>query len=147
MKPAIAFLIVGAVGSAAVAGPLKKPLPKPNCGEHYDLAPRHVTTPSGDAALVAKKVLTQGQVATVVKAKLADVQFCWNRLPAVQRKADTTAILKLAIDATGEVETVDVGGPVPQDASRCIQLVAAKWQFPVADQSGDFEYAVALRAM
>jgi hypothetical protein len=162
-KPAIALAILGVLGSTAVAGkphpihkkshvatkPAPAPLKKPNCGESYDLfAPsRHAATPAGDVTLAAKKTLTQQQVDEVARTKLDDVEFCWNRLPAKQRKADATAILKLAIDATGEVETVDVGGLVPAEASRCIAVAAAKWQFPVADQSGDFEYAVALRAM
>jgi hypothetical protein len=155
-KAAIAIALLGALGSSAFAGepqPLigKKPAPaaakKPNCGESYDLAPRHVSTPTADTEQVAKKVLSQLQVNAVVKAKLADVQYCWNRLPAAQRKLDATALLTLAIDATGEVETVDIGGQLPQDASRCIAVAAAKWQFPVADQAGEFEYAVALRAM
>jgi hypothetical protein len=148
-KPAIAALL-GVLGAApAYAGnvqPKKPQVKKPNCGESFDLAPRHAALPT-EAEHVAKKTLTDGQVATVVKAKLADVQYCWNRLPAAQRKVDTTAILKLAIDATGEVETVDVGGLVSLDAQRCIAVAAAKWQFPVADELGEFEYAVALRAM
>lgn len=158
-KPAIVLAILGVLGSTAVAGtphPLvgkkpveTKPLKKPNCGESYDLfAPsHHAATPTGDRTEVAKKLLTQLQVDQVVKAKLGDVQYCWNRLPASQRRSDTTAILELAIDATGEVETVDVHGSVPQEAARCISAAAAAWQFPVADQAGDFEYAVALRTM
>jgi hypothetical protein len=154
-KAAIAIALLGALGSSALAGtpqPLigKKPAPvakKPNCGESFDLAPRHASTPAGDTEQVAKKVLSQLQVNTVIKAKLADVQYCWNRLPAAQRKLDATALLELEIDATGEVETVDVGGQLSQEASRCIAVAAAKWQFPVADQAGEFEYAVALRAM
>jgi hypothetical protein len=153
MKPAIAIALLGVLGIApAYAGKpqlslaAKKPLKKPNCGESFDLAPRHAALPA-EAEHVAKKLLTDGQVATVVKAKLADVQYCWNRLPAGQRKTDATAVLRLAIDATGEVETVDVGGLVSQEAQRCIAVAAAKWQFPVADELGEFEYAVALRAM
>lgn len=148
-KPAIAIALV--VAGSAYAGNVKSdvkkaPLKKPNCGESFDLAPRHAALPT-EAEHVVKKTLTDGQVAIVVKAKLADVQYCWNRLPPAQRKVDTTAILKLAIDATGEVETVDVGGLVSLDAQRCIAVAASKWQFPVADEVGEFEYAVALRAM
>src|SRR5260221_5027355 len=154
-KPAIALALLGVCGAApAYAGSAAggqtaaktAPLKKPNCGEAFDLAPRHAALPT-EAEHVVKKTLTERQVATVVKGKLADVQYCWNRLPAVQRKADATVILKLAIDATGEVETVDVGGLVSQDAQRCISVAAAKWQFPIADELGEFEYAVALRAM
>ncbi len=143
-KPAIALALLGVCGAApAYAGSAAggqtaaktAPLKKPNAA-----------LPT-EAEHVVKKTLTERQVATVVKGKLADVQYCWNRLPAVQRKADATVILKLAIDATGEVETVDVGGLVSQDAQRCISVAAAKWQFPIADELGEFEYAVALRAM
>ena len=148
-KPAIAIALIAFAGGAYAGQPTAKKAPpkKPNCGESFDLAPRHAALPSEAEHVVAKKTLTDGQIANVVKAKLADVQYCWNRLPAAQRKADATAILKLAIDATGEVETVDVGGLVSQDAQRCIAVAAAKWQFPVADELGEFEYAVALRAM
>lgn len=153
MKPSIAIAIVGALGLCATPALAGKPQPKklsvkkPNCGESFDLLPRKASTPTGDSDQVAKKLLSQAQVGMVVKAKLADVQYCWNRLPSTQRKVDTTAILKLSIEATGEVETVDVDGGVPADAQRCIAVAAAKWQFPVADQVGQFEYAVALRAM
>ena len=94
MKPAIAIALLGVLGIApAYAGKrqlslaAKKPLKKPNCGESFDLAPRHAALPT-EAEHVAKKLLTDGQVATVVKAKLADVQYCWNRLPAAQRRTD-----------------------------------------------------------
>ena len=151
-KPAIAIALV--VGTAsAVAGkpqpPAKKPLAplkKPNFGEAFDLAPRHAALP-GEATRAAKKLLTDQQVNALVKTKLADVQYCWNRLPEAQRKTDATVVLKLAIEANGEVATVDVGGIASQEAQRCIQVAAAKWQFPVADAASETEYAIALRAM
>ena len=157
MKPSIALAIVGALGlvaTPAFAGKsqpqpkkLDKAAKKPNCGESFDLAPRHAALPSGDAKEVKKIVLSQGQVADVVKAKLGDVEYCWNRLPEIQRKADATAVLKLEIDPSGEVETVGVDGKVPEETQRCIAVAAAKWQFPMADELGQFEYAVALRAL
>src|SRR4051812_4393026 len=90
-KAAIAITLLGALGSSAFAG---KPQPKkPNCGEAFDLAPRHAATPVETEQVAKKKVLSQLQVNQVVKARLADVQYCWNRLPATQRKLDATAVL------------------------------------------------------
>ena len=149
------MVALAALATPALAGKsqpqpkkLDKAPKKPNCGESFDLVPRHSSTPSGDASPVAKKiVLSQGQVDGVVKAKLGDVEYCWSRLPEIQRKADTTAVLKLEIDPSGEVETVNVDGKLPDETQRCIAVAAAKWQFPMADDLGQFESAVALRAM
>jgi hypothetical protein len=151
-KPAIAIALLVGTASAVAApqpAPSKKPiapLKKPNFGEAFDLAPRHAALP-GETTRAAKKLLTDQQVNTLVKSKLADVQYCWNRLPEAQRKIDATIVLKLAIEATGEVETVEIGGLASVEAQRCIQIAAAKWQFPVADQASETEYAIALRAM
>ena len=158
MKPSIALTIALAVAATPAFAGKSQPQPKkieaveksakkPNCGESYDLAARHAQTPTGDAKEVKKVVLSQGQFSEVVKAKLGDVEYCWDRLPELQRKADTTAVLKLEIDPSGEVETVGVDGKIPEETQRCIAVAAAKWEFPMADELAQFEYAVALRAM
>ncbi len=134
------LLIVTLMAASALAGTPKKP----NCGEHYDLAPRTAATPS-ETTRVAKKGLSEAQIATVVKAKLGEVQYCWAKLPSGQRK-DAMALLQLAIDETGEVQTVGVVGP-PSDAQRCISERAGVWKFPASDRAGDYEYGVQLRAM
>ena len=141
MKPAI---LVGAV--ALLAAPAFAD--KPKTGETFDLAPRHAATPAGDETARPAKphALTDAQVAQVVKARLAEVQYCWSRLPAPQRTVDTTAILRMEIEA-GVVTDVEVTGKVPAAATACIADVAERWVFPVAELGSVVEYPVALRAL
>ncbi len=146
MKSLLTCALVTVMASSAFAGkPLTK-AKKPNCGEAYDLAPRTSTTPEATTR-VEKKGLSAAQIATVVKARLAEVQVCWAKLPSGQRK-DGMALLQLAIDETGEVQTVGVvGAALPGEAQRCIAARASAWKFPAADRAGDYEYGVQLRAV
>ncbi len=58
------------------------------------------------------------------------------------------ALLQLAIDETGEVQTVGVvGAALPGETQRCIAARAGAWKFPVSDRAGDYEYGVQLRTM
>lgn len=164
--PAIAAALavlasLGAVAVPAVAGPRKKkaavatfttavaPMKKStqaDAGDSFALGrpSRAAATPVGDAApIVELRGLSTAQVGAVVKAKRTDLEACWLRVPAAQRGA-TTAVLRFAIDATGEVTSADVAG-VPDTARGCIAAAAASWTFPAADIATDADYAIALR--
>ena len=148
MKPAV-LVALGVLGlaSPALAGnpPPKKATPqvkKLNCGESYVVGTHH-----DEASKVSPREL---QVAAVVKSNLGEVQACWSQLPAQFRKVATPAVLKLSVDDTGEVQTVEVAGKVPDEAQRCIALAVARWEFPataVTSDASHFEYPVTFRAM
>lgn len=159
MKPSL-ITVIGAVSllaAPALAGkprvaPEKKAsisdtLKKLDLGGSFDLGKRAKATPVGEEPdyVPRLKPLSDGQVAQVVKAKLPDVQYCWNRLPAAARQADTTAVIKLSVEASGKVTAVNVEGP--KEAQKCISAAAARWTFPTAEIESEIETAVALRAM
>ncbi|CAN5371093.1 hypothetical protein BH11MYX1_BH11MYX1_19820 [soil metagenome] len=147
MKSFLTCALVTVLASSAFAGkPTSTTTKKPKCGENYELAPRTSATPT-ETTRVEKKGLSESQVANVVKSRLADVRDCWAKLPSGQRR-DAMALLQLAIDETGEVQTVGVvGAAVPGDAQRCIATRAGAWKFPAADRAGAYEYGVQLRAL
>jgi hypothetical protein len=132
------LLVLATLGLATPSFAAPAPTSKqPNAGEKYVV---------GHEA--QKTALTQAQVEEVMKTKLADVDACWRRVPADQRKKDASAVLKIEIDDGGEVQTVDVAG-VPGDAARCIAKAAVAWTFPETDFHADaasFAYPVTLRA-
>lgn len=137
-KPALVVSLLGLCASA-VAQPARNPPPakKPNCGEHYVAGQKD----SG------KKSLTQAQVDEVMKTKVGEVETCWRQLPQDKRK-DTSLVLQLEIDDTGEVQTIEAPG-VPDETQRCIALAAVEWEFPRTDVKADaivFTYPVALHA-
>jgi hypothetical protein len=120
-----------------------------NLGESYDLAPRRAALPEGDVPLLnaRPRALTDAQIGRVMKKQLADVEYCWNRLPAPARQTDTTAVLKLSVEINGIVSDVEVESSVPASAQKCIAAAAGRWTFPVAETNSQVEYAVGLRAM
>ena len=138
-QPAIVVILLGLCVSASAQPAPKKPAParKPNCGEHYVVG----KDPT-------RKSLTQDQIDEVMKTKVGEVETCWLRVPEDKRKKDTTAQLKIEIDDSGEVQTVETAG-VPDDAQRCIAVAAVEWEFPRSDAKADsatYSYSVALHA-
>ncbi len=142
-KTPAALVILATLGlvAPALAVPQAKAAPTKvkqlNCGDKYIVGHE-----------VEHSALTQAQIDGVMKAKLGEVTACWNRLPATQRKKDTNAVLKLAIDDGGEVQTVDVAG-IPDDAARCIAKAAVAWTFPQTETQAEpasYAYPVVLRA-
>jgi hypothetical protein len=92
--------------------------------------------------------LSQAQVEDVLKTKVGEVEACWTKLPADQRKKDVSAVLKLEIDDDGEVQTVEVAN-VPEETQRCIAVAAVAWEFPRTDVKADaasYTFPVALKA-
>lgn len=143
-KPAL-LAMLGVLGlcGPVVAAPKPQarkaaPAKRLNCGESYVVGKKD----SGRTAL------TQAQVDEVLKTKVGEVEACWTKLPADQRKKDVAALLTLEIDDSGEVQTVDVAG-VPDEAQRCIAVAAVAWEFPRTDVKADaasFTFPVALKA-
>jgi hypothetical protein len=114
-------------------------------GAAFDLSrpSRQASIPAGDGAPVVElRGLSAGQVGDTVRARLADVDYCWLRVPRGKRAA-TTAVLRFSIDAAGTVTTAGVDG-VPADARACIAAAAATWTFPAADVGTEADYAIDL---
>jgi hypothetical protein len=143
-KPAL-LAIVGVLGlcGGAVAAPKSQarkaaPAKRLNCGESYVVGKK-------DAGRTA---LSQTQVEDVLKTKVGEVEACWTKLPADQRKKDVAAVLTVEIDDTGEVQTVEVAG-VPEETQRCVAIAAVAWEFPRTDVKADaasYAFPVALKA-
>jgi len=151
-KPVIVVALLGGLGlwTPVLAGttPPSKPSATTKKPTESHVAARRVATKT-DPQDVGKTSLTEAQVDEVLKAKLPDVDSCWSRLPEDKRKTDTTAVLKLEIDDRGEVQTVNVSGPIPDETQRCIAVAASDWSFPETDVKVDaqfFEYPLALHA-
>jgi hypothetical protein len=135
----IALLGLCAPALAKSQAPAKKPAAKkPNCGETYVVGKKD-DGPKG---------LAKQQVDEVLKTKIGEVETCWLKLPADQRKKDVAAVLSVEIDDDGEVQTAALAG-VPDDTSRCVALAAIAWEFPPSDVQADaatFTFPVALKA-
>ncbi|MBV8762961.1 MAG: hypothetical protein JO257_37090 [Deltaproteobacteria bacterium] len=134
---ALLGLCAPALAQSKVRDAGKKPA-KPNCGEAYVVGKK-------DAA---PKGLVQQQVEDVLKSKVGEVETCWQKLPADQRKKDVAAVLSIEIDDDGEVQTAALAG-VPDDASRCVAVAAVAWEFPRSDVKADaetFTFPIALKA-
>jgi hypothetical protein len=113
-------------------------------------APAFAKAKCGDNYVVGKdqkrSSLTQAQVDEVMKTKVGEVEACWQNLPDDQRAKDTTAVLALEIDDTGEVQTVTIAGQ-PSELQHCVAIAAASWEFPRTDVKADaltFQYSVPL---
>lgn len=116
----------------------KAPAKQPNCGQSYVVGKKDV----------GPKGLSQSQVEDVLKTKVGEVETCWMKLPADQRKKDVGAVLSIEIDDDGEVQTASLAN-VPDDASRCVALAAVAWEFPRSDVKADaetFTFPISLKA-
>jgi hypothetical protein len=135
----IALLGLCAPALAQSKVPAKKaPEKKPNCGDAYVVGKKDT----------GPKSLAQTQVEDVLKSKVGEVETCWLKLPADQRKKDVAAVLSVEIDDDGEVQTAALAG-VPDDASRCVAVAAVAWEFPRSDVKADaetFTFPIALKA-
>jgi hypothetical protein len=135
----------------SVAAKTKKAAPPPpviRYGESFDLSrpTRKAQKPvDEDIMEIAYRSVTAAQVGQVVKERAADLEYCWLRLPAAQRGAETTAVLRFSIQATGSVAAVDVVGDVPGACTKCIVATASKWTFPEADTLSQVDYPITLK--
>ncbi len=134
----IALLGLCAPALAQSKVPAKKSPAKPNCGEAYVVGKK-------DAG---PKGLAPSAVEDVLKSKVGEVETCWQKLPADQRKKDVAAVLSIEIDDDGEVQTAALAG-VPDETSRCVAVAAVAWEFPRSDVKADaetFTFPIALKA-
>ena len=129
--------------------PSDKKVHKDRFGEAFDIGPRHTALPAGEEPARALRAhgLSDGPVSVVLKAHLAEVEYCWNKLPFAARRADTMAVLRLTVEASGKVSAVEVAGELPAGTPKCIATAANRWTFPTAEIQSQVETAVALRAL
>jgi hypothetical protein len=115
-------------------------------GGSYGLSRKGRTSalPAETAPVVELAGLSATQVGQVVKERLGDLDYCWSRMLTGER-VPGTAVLKLSIEMTGEVATIDVGGDVPDGACSCIESAARRWTFPAAAIASEIEYPVTLK--
>lgn len=119
-------------------------------GDSFDLVPRRAVQPTADLSVesIAKiKTLTDLQVSSVVSKHTREIQHCWNKLPAAQRVALCTVMLKLDVEANGKVSALELSGDVPAGAHKCISDAALRWQFPVVEEGSEVETGVSLRGL
>lgn len=120
-------------------------------GDSFDLVPRHAVQPTADLSAVetvAKiKTLTDLQVSSVVSKHTREIQHCWNKLPAAQRVAVCSVMLKLDVEANGKVSALELSGDVPAGAHKCISQAALRWQFPVVEEGSEVETGISLRGL
>ncbi|MDB4961209.1 MAG: hypothetical protein JWP01_1208 [Myxococcales bacterium] len=165
MKTILLLTTVGVLTSTAFAGTPKTTSKKPviaavkktaeatetpikfNFGESYGEGLLNKTRTSAeptsaDPTLEAKS-LSNSQVSKVVHDRVEELEYCWLRLPASKRVA-SSAVLHLAIEATGSVVGVTIEGELPATVGKCITAAASKWQFPSADSGCEIEHGIAM---
>jgi hypothetical protein len=104
---------------------------------------RRGTTPTGDGAIRMQALpLTEAQVGDVVRSHRTELDYCWSRLPAAQRREGGSFDLRLMIEPKGTVTSVALGGDAPASLGKCVAGAAKRWTFPVADTRTEIEYAV-----
>lgn len=138
MSKLAVIALLGLCAPALAQSKAPKTAAKPKCGDAYVVGKK-------DAG---PKGLSQSAVEDVLKSKVGEVEGCWQKLPADQRKKDVAAVLSIEIDDDGEVQTASLAG-VPDDASRCVAVAAVAWEFPRSDVKVDaetFTFPVALKA-
>lgn len=126
-------------------------LGKVSLGESYDILKPGRTSartalPGEAEMVVVPRSLSQAQVAAVVKAKSADLDYCWQRLSIIDR-VPSTAVLKLKIDVMGNVTSLAIGGDAPASVNACLKEAVPHWVFPEAETKSELAYPVAFRSL
>ena len=135
------------VAPAKPAKPSKAKPPVMKMGNDFVLGHRQAGAKfERDVEQIIPRSLSQAQVATVVQARMSDIQNCWDLVPHAQRSAACTAELKLSISDAGLVTDIELGGDVPAGAHKCITSAVARWTFPVAETKSEIEYGISLRS-
>jgi hypothetical protein len=137
---AVAVLVLAA---PVFAAPAPKPVKK---GDSYDLPQRNhkASVPRAEVAVAKVAAVTDAMVAKVAKARHGEVEYCWERLPSSQR-VKSTVVLHFAIEPSGEVAAIDVGGDAPAEAASCIAELAHRWTFPAVAAKTSIAYPIRLR--
>lgn len=159
-KPVAKLAPLAAVASSAEAPVEVKPeakvvesydLGKVSLGESYDVlkpgrGSARTALPGEAEMVVVPRSLSQQQVGAVVKAKSAELDYCWQRLSIIDR-VPSTAVLKLKIDVMGNVTSLAIGGDAPASVNACLKEAVPHWVFPEAETKSELSYPVAFRSL
>lgn len=116
--------------------------PKLRMGEDFGLkVDRAAAKPDCDEETFELKRVSNKEAVALVKSKSEELEYCWIKLPAKQR-VETSALLHIAIEASGTVAGAWIDGTVPAAVEKCMTDRAAKWVFPAADAGSEIEHAI-----
>jgi hypothetical protein len=104
---------------------------------------RDVAKPSGDDVLkMPATSLQQPQITAVVKANLAQLQFCYERAASGDPDATGEVTLRFSVSPKGKVSgiTITAGGVTASKLEGCIKRNVARWKFPAADAPTEVDY-------
>lgn len=139
VAPQVAADDIASTGDIEVGG---------NTGTGFDVFSRkHDVAQAKETEPTLKlKGLGDAQMSAVTKARANDIEYCWDRL-AQNKRVETTAVIKLAIEPIGSVASSSITGEsLHPEFKKCVAEVAARWRFPVADAASELEFAVALQS-
>jgi hypothetical protein len=141
----VSLAITVGAGTAAADKPKipSKPIAKkPNFGESYALKSRTTGKPRDIDPAIVRNV-TEAQSGRVIKERIADVEYCWLKVPAGKRTA-SAAMLKVTIEAAGNVSSARLDGELPAGVGKCITAAAGRWTFPAGDARSEIEHGITL---
>jgi len=147
MKTILVSFALSLVASSALADGRPHPRPpvaakKPNFGESFELKGRFASRPRDIDPAIVKNVVER-QPGRVLKDRMADLEYCWLKLPAGKRVA-SAAMLRVTVEAEGTVTQARVDGELPAGVARCITSAAQRWVFPVAEARVEIEHGITL---
>lgn len=120
----------------------EKEQPKLKMGEDFGLkSARAAAKPDVDEETFELKTVSNKEAIALVKTKSEELEYCWVKLPPKQR-IETSAILHIAIEASGLVAGAWTDGTVPAAVEKCMTDRAAKWIFPAADAGSEIEHGI-----
>lgn len=120
----------------------EKEQPKLKLGEEFGLkTARASAKPDCDEETFDLKRVSNKEAIALVKSKSEELEYCWVKLPPKQR-VETSAMLHIAIEASGVVAGAWIDGTVPAAVEKCMTERAAKWIFPAADAGSEIEHGV-----
>lgn len=109
-------------------------------------AQRETERPDVDEETFEAKGVSNKAALAIVKSKSDELEYCWIKVPAKQR-ANTSATLHVAIEASGSVAGAWIDGTVPASVEKCLSERAAKWSFPAADAGSEVEHSLSFSTL
>ncbi len=120
----------------------EKAQPKLKLGEEFGLrSDRASAKPDCDEETFDLRRVSNKEAVALVKTKADELEYCWVKLPPKQR-IETSAMLHIAIEASGIVAGAWIDGTVPAAVEKCMTDRASKWIFPAADAGSEIEHGV-----
>lgn len=120
----------------------EKEQPKLKMGDDFGLkSARASAKPECDEETFELKKVSNKEAVALVKSKSEELEYCWVKLPPKQR-VETSAVLHIAIEASGVVAGAWIDGAVPAAVEKCMTDRAAKWIFPAADAGSEIEHGI-----